>query len=152
MDLGLFWISFRYLKTGKEEMNLGWDSQLQFLWDEKMREIQTLWLLLDPSPPPLTLVGLSIVVASFQLSHDEEVLLAQRGGVEAQVRRQVRLCRLCTRALQEGWQYQLVVASSRDASLTLVILHASIAKFKFANISLHSQNALATCNLAPFFP
>ena len=66
MDLGLFWISFRYLKTGKEEMNLGWDSQLQFLWDEKMREIQTLWLLLDPSPPPLTLVGLSIVVASFQ--------------------------------------------------------------------------------------
>ena len=108
-----------------------------------------LTLLQPVSDPFMTYTALWRLI---QLSHDEEVLLAQRGGVEAQVRRQVRLCRLCTRALQEGWQYQLVVASSRDASLTLVILHASIAKFKFANISLHSQNALATCNLAPFFP
>ena len=126
-----------------------------FLWVEKCEcWIQVLLLLWDlpfvflvfdlhTCHEPLHVVLRRLV----HLSHDEEVLLAQRGGVEAQVCREVRLQRRCTR----GTPWRVAVSACGSIlqgyiSLTLtynitvhdsLIVHVSIAKFKFACISRH---------------
>ena len=150
-------------------MDLGWDSQLQFLWVEKCKcWIQVLLLLLWDLPllflvfdlhtcyEPLHVVLRRLV----HLSHDEKVLLAQRGGVEAQVCREVRLHRLCTRALHGARQYHVVVASSRDTSLTLVYsskitVHDSTCNHCQVQVCMRLssfQNAFEPCKLASFSP